>query len=292
MRVTNQMMTDNLINNLYRNMNKIYNTQDSISSGKRVSNPSDDPIAMKEIINKRSILRESDQFIINNDEVLAWLGQTEIALNNSEGILTRIKELALSGATGTLNEQDRNNVAIEIDGLYKELLKTANIKYNNKYIFSGQRTLTQPYDDAGTYHGDTETIYRQIDKNMNLELNLTGEKIFNKDGYDIFAIVNNLKDAFEDNDLSGVRDDIADLDVSFKNVLEAHAELGVRTTRADMNKDGLELYKIDTQKLISDLEDLDMAQAIVNFNMQQYVYEAALGAGSRSISKSLVDYLV
>ncbi|MBI4650703.1 flagellar hook-associated protein FlgL, partial [Candidatus Desantisbacteria bacterium] len=200
MRVTNKMLVDNLSNNLSSNLEKLNMFQDRLSTGKRINKPSDDPIGMKNILQQRTNLGETDQYSTNVDSAQLWLQENETAVSSAETIIVRIKELATAGANGTLNSGDRKVMAAEVDDLFKELIRIGNSNINGEYIFSGQMTHTPSYDTNGNYKGDTETISRQIGNNTYLEINLSGEEVFNANGIDAFQTVKNLKTALEDND--------------------------------------------------------------------------------------------
>jgi flagellar hook-associated protein 3 FlgL len=61
--------------------------------------------------------------------------------------------------------------------------------------------------------------------------------------------------------------------------------------RLDFLSQRLNDVKVNTTGLLSQVKDVDMAQAITNFSMAQTVYQASLKAGAQALQPSLLDYL-
>jgi len=74
-------------------------------------------------------------------------------------------------------------------------------------------------------------------------------------------------------------------------VVAVMAELGGRQNRLDLIEDRYGQDVINYTQMISDVEDLDQAEAIMWYSMQEAVYRAALSVGSRVIQPTLMDFL-
>jgi flagellar hook-associated protein 3 FlgL len=86
-------------------------------------------------------------------------------------------------------------------------------------------------------------------------------------------------------------EELTDLDNDFDRLLAARADLGACTNYLTMTKDRLSNDYNTYTKLMSNNEDVDVAEASTNVSTAQYVYEASLSVGAKVISKSLVDYI-
>lgn len=84
---------------------------------------------------------------------------------------------------------------------------------------------------------------------------------------------------------------IDDVDSIRSNITNIRAEQGGRVNRLELAKNRLENMKIYTQEMLSNREDVDMAQAISEFTLRQNVYQAALGAGAQIIQTTLLNFL-
>src|SRR5689334_20355550 len=110
MRITNNMVSDRVISDLQARYAQMANTQLQISTGRRVNQPSDDPLAAAQ---ERLRLSELDGIRSSQTSVAGtqtWLNQTETSLGQVRDVLSRAGELALAGATGTMSQSDRNAI--------------------------------------------------------------------------------------------------------------------------------------------------------------------------------------
>mgnify|MGYP001373180053 FL=1 len=104
MRVTQSMLSNNLLRNLnrsYASMDKYFN---QLNTGKKFNRPSDDPVAAMRGIGFRSELRQPEQFERNTSEVHNWFDNTDSALEQINSGLQRIRYLAVQASNGTYGE--------------------------------------------------------------------------------------------------------------------------------------------------------------------------------------------
>ncbi|MEW9123762.1 MAG: flagellar hook-associated protein FlgL [Thermotaleaceae bacterium] len=89
-------------------------------------------------------------------------------------------------------------------------------------------------------------------------------------------------------DTSGM---LADLDKNMDNILAKLSEIGAKTNRLELDQNRLDDNILNYKTLRSKVEDVDMAEAIMNFSMEENVYRAALSTGARIIQPTLIDFL-
>jgi flagellar hook-associated protein 3 FlgL len=106
------------------------------------------------------------------------LGFTETVLEELTDILTKAKELAIGQASDIYNPEVRQSVSKEIHQLRLQALALANKRNGNRYLFAGQKLLTKPFDNDGKYLGDKSKIFIEINKDVFIPINLTGEELF------------------------------------------------------------------------------------------------------------------
>ena len=126
---------------------RLARTQEELASGKRILNPSDDPVASAQIQNIKSELTRIETLQKNISHATSELAMVEDSVASIENILMRARELAVRGANDSLSAQDREIIATEIDGLREQLIAAA----------------TATYGDAATCCGDVTdyTVYLQ-----------------------------------------------------------------------------------------------------------------------------------
>ena len=171
-------MVDNMMRNLQDNMKKLDKLNQQLSSGKKFSKPSENPIGAAESMELESVLSNHGQYLDNIGEARDWMKSSESALKNSGKILQRAREQAIYGANGSLSEGDRKQIAIEIGELKKELVNVANSKLGDRYLFSGQKTTTKPFTDNGDFQGSISGLKREVGPGTKMKINTNGKEVF------------------------------------------------------------------------------------------------------------------
>jgi flagellar hook-associated protein 3 FlgL len=179
MRITSFMIFDQLKRSIERNLGRVSELNGSLSSGKRIGKPSDDVIGMMRAMDYRLSIDSNDRFKRNIDEAKAHLGFTEGVLSSVSEALIRAKELALTGSSGTQDSESRMAIAKEISELRDHLISLANSKLRERYVFSGFKTDTQPFNpNTLAYQGDSGMINVMIDKGTLIPINVLGTDAF------------------------------------------------------------------------------------------------------------------
>lgn len=151
MRVADRMLTNNMLTNINRSLLLLdkYSTQGS--SGKKIQNPSDNPIIASRALRYRTIVSETEQYLENVSQANAWVQVTESALGNINSIIQNMRELCVQGASDTYTTEDRAKIITEFNSLLEQLETEFNTTYMGRHIFSGFCTNMSPIikDDNG-----------------------------------------------------------------------------------------------------------------------------------------------
>ena len=143
MRITNKIMRNNNLANI--NTNKIYQDKLStqMSTQKKISRPSEDPVVAIRALRLRSNVTEVTQYYSKNiPDAQSWLEVTEKALDNLTGIVTNMIEQCTKGANGDLTSSDREIIIEQLKALGDEVYTTGDADYAGRYVFTGYRTDT------------------------------------------------------------------------------------------------------------------------------------------------------
>jgi len=185
MRVTNSMMVRNMLDHLKNNMGDLNDLNEQLSSGKLFQRPSDAPIKVSDSMNYKSQLNRNSQFQRNLNQAENWLNTTESSLKSGTEVIQRARELTIYAANDSMTPNDRKMVAKEMKELRDELVDISNAKLGDSYIFSGQNTETKPFEvvDGGIdnhvkYNGDTNSVSRRLNENVEMDISLTGKEVF------------------------------------------------------------------------------------------------------------------
>jgi flagellar hook-associated protein 3 FlgL len=293
LRVTQNMLNQNLLFNLQRTNKTMDQLQEQVSSGRKINKPSDNPVTAVRGMFYRSSLNEIDQYKRNADDGLSWMTTTDEALDEVTSVLQRVRELTLQGSNGTNSETDRNAIAEEISQLKEHLGEISNSQIGGRYIFAGTDVKNPPYDASAKQftNANNEKLELVVGQNNTVQINVKGIDIFNNDGNGgIFKVLSDIEADFRSG-TPGSTDHIAQLDSQVDNLLRHRSELGARMNRMELSISRIDGLEVSTTRLLSGEEDVDMAEVITNLKSQENVQRAALSVGARIIQPSLVDFL-
>lgn len=299
MRITHQMMTSRLIADLNESTSKIADAQRQVSSGKRITRPSDDPLGAHDALRHREELASIDRYVANAGEATDWVTQTDTSLAEITDIVHRVHELTVQGASGTTNTAGRQAIAAEIEKLIDAVKDSANAKVGDAYIFSGSQTLTPPYTAGAvdTYAGDAAVVARSIGPGVSVQVNTTGSAVLGAGGGDgkLLDTLRNIHTHLLGGtaaDLTALQTtDLAALDSNLATIGTVRATVGAAQNRIDSAETRLLDAKEATTTLLGDTESVDMGLALAELTAQQTAYEAALRTGATLIQTSLMDFL-
>jgi flagellar hook-associated protein 3 FlgL len=276
-------------------------TQQSISSGRQITAPSDNPLGTQRALGLRNVIEGSQQYQRNIDEATGWLQTTDGALGDASNIINRARELTVQGASDSLGPEQRAAIALEIDQLMQAVKETANASFQGTYVFSGAATTTPAYSSGGgdVYQGDPSgVVARTIGPGVSVQINTNASAIFGSgQGNDtkLLATLKDIADHLRSNtttDRNSLRNgDLKALGDNLDALNQSRATLGAVQARLDSAKSRLADVENTTTKLLSDTEDTDLAKAVLELTNQQNTYQAALRSGASIIQPSLLDFL-
>lgn len=268
--------------------------QNQLSSGKRITAPSDDPTGTVQAMQLRGELARNTQYGSNSNDALAWLSTADGAYKQITAVLQKAQTLVVQGLnTGAADATSNAAIAGQLDGLRSTLVSLANTGYDGRPVFGGTTAGQQAYDSSGTYVGDAGTVTRAIAARTTVGVNSTGPTVFGDDtnGTSVFTLLQNLSDALNGTapPLSGAALD--QLDAALSRVSSAQAVEGgmyqqVQQAQATQTSVGTSL----TSRL-SDIEDVDVASAAVNLAAANTSYQAALQTTAMVGQLSLLNFL-
>ncbi|QXE00964.1 flagellar hook-associated protein FlgL [Terribacillus sp. DMT04] len=293
MRITQSMMSNRMLSNLSNSYGDLNKYSEQLSSGKKITKPSDDPVVATKGMSYRTEVRDVEQYKRNLSEAQTWIDNSDSALGNATSALQRIRELAVQASNGTYDEGQRGNIAQEVDQLKEQLASIANTQVNGKYIFNGSATDTKPVvindDGSSTVDFNTNAVSLTLSKGVEVKMNADGDAAFGEKLFDdLESFSTALRSDGSDEDLDQY---IGALDENIDNLINERADLGARMNRMDLVASRLDDQELSATKLMSDNEDADMEEVIMNLTSQEAVHRAAMSAGARIIQPTLMDFL-
>lgn len=316
MRVTQSMLSSNMLRNLSSSYSKMGKLQNQITSGSKISRPSDDPVIAVKGVGYRTSLNKVEQYQRNMGEVENWLDTSDDTLDHVGIALRRVQELVTNAANDTNTDEDREKMKKEIDQIKLQIRDLANTKVGEKYVFSGTNTLSpvfgegtfagQAFIDDGTVKltdiatnppvsnsGFTNSVEIEVYDGVNLNVNTKAVEMFAKIDDMLTNIQGNLKDTTLGNDTVGeeIGEHLADISAIQNIVLENRADIGARQNRTEMMINRLATQEVVVTKQLSNNEDIDYEKVITEMITQESIHQAALSVGSKIIQATLVDFI-
>lgn len=301
MRITNNMLINNMLSNLGTNLNRVSKNQSQLATGKKINLPSDDPIVASRALKLRTDVAEIQQFKRNVEDATSWMEITETTLEQIGEVIHRAKELAVQASNGTNTPEDMEKTKLEVEQLKIQMTHLANTTYSGRYIFSGFKTDKPLMDEDGIFQMDIENgeqIFYEVGIGDDININVTGSDVFNSENKGISGEKSSLIQVFDDfiaalesGDESNVGQLLGRIENESDNVLRVRAGVGARMNRLELTANRLDDDNINFTKLMSKNEDVDIAEAIMKLTNELNVYNSSLAVGAKVIQPSLVDFL-
>ncbi len=292
MRISTRYQYDLYNRNVSAAETRLTDAQEKITTGRRVNAPSDDPSGMGSILRLSDVKQATTQYQANVTAAKGVLGYTDSTLSDVSDLLNQAYQLGVSGATDTVTDSQRAAMASQIGDMQKRLVDLANTQGpNGQYLFAGQSTDKAPFEvsnGALTYSGDNGDITMETGPINTMVVNTQGSPLFTDAYKHLEELKNNL--------LSGSpatisQNGIPDVQASLTAVTDARGQAGAHLQ---------ELASLDSQhsrrineltQSISDVQDVDLSQAITDYQMASTAYQAALSVTSHGFGLSLMDFI-
>lgn len=303
MRVSNQMLSQMLTNNILDNQTSVYSKEQQIASGKRIQRASDDPTAWARATRLHGQQEMLDQYARNSSMLTSQIASAENTLASVSSILQNASEIAVQAADGTLNAEDRKVLAEQANQLLEQLLSQSNSKFNGLYLFGGVRSDAPPFVatrdvngliTAVDYEGASSASMVDVAAGDSVPRQFVGggnNGILFTPSANIFSglyEMRNLLLAGESLAGTSVQDSV---DVSLEKVVVSRAAIGAYQEHLILVDEVRENQESVLREGISAVEDIDIAQAVSELSEKQMAYQAALAMATQTIKLSLLNYL-
>ena len=266
-----------------------------LSSGKRISKPSDDSLGAKKLAALTSQHRRVEQYTRNIDSARHLLNVADNTLGESTTTLFRIKELAIRGLNSAMSPNDREYLADEVVALRDHIRTLANTRTNNRFIFGGYASTTQPYDNAFTFVGDNNVTRFEVGEGELVEATTRGGAAFG-DGtaatVDVFDNLSLLEAAIRVGDETDMQDELERLETSIEQVITTRQRVGLQLTRTQGAETVASYLKTRLPDSMSRIRDVDFPVAVSELKMIENALQATFATSSRLMKgTSLLDYI-
>ena len=307
MRITTFSVYQSSINNLQQRQRELGASQEQMTSGKRVARVSDDPAAAARAERALAAISRSDANQRALDASRSAMQESESALAEAGDLTQSARELIMKAGNATYTDAERSMLVQSLRGIRDQLLTVANrADAVGSFLFGGQGSASPPFVDSASgvqYQGTAGQT--QITAGQDMPLSLDGKNAWLEaenpvaggpplSAFDVLDRVINELATPGRGDVAvaqTVHDGLRDVDAVSTHLLVWRARTGEVLNRTDALESRIADARLGAQVERSNAEDLDMVQAISNFQNQQTGYDAALRAYSTVQRMSLFNYI-
>jgi flagellar hook-associated protein 3 FlgL len=298
MRIASKTIYDRITGSIQSTYSEMFSAQEVVSTSKRINRLSDDPVGLVTVLDLRSSLSNIEQLARNVSMGKSWLTASESALTQVNDILTDVKALTVQMSSANTGATERANAAEIVKQYLDEVISLSNSQSGGRYLFSGTNTDSPAFElNEATgevdYNGNTTSFSIKIGSGTNIAVGKVGSEVFgvNWDDSNIFKTLVDLKGYLENNDTAGIQDIMGRLDAHMTKINAEISDIGGKTVRMEVKENIIADLKLTYTDRKSQLEDADVAEAIIELNSKQLAYNAALTSASKVMELSLVDFM-
>ncbi|WP_396623531.1 flagellar hook-associated protein FlgL [Luteitalea sp.] len=294
-RVTNNTIFRNSLTDIQATAEAFARAQQQVSSGRRIQQASDDPSAAATGLRERAEIRATDRYRDANDSVDSRLRVADSVLSDIISSITTAQSKAAQGRTTILTPQQREAVALEIEGTKEAIFTAINTSYRGIYLFAGADTSAAPYTKAGSvvsaYQGDATVVKVDVSRTSSAAVTVDGGSLLQGGPGDVFQTLDALAAAVRAGNMAGVDAGLVDLQGVFDNVTTSQGRVGATLSALPAEKLRLDELRRASDTRRSQAEEISLAEAISEMTRAQQAQQAAIAAAGQNQKRSLMDYL-
>ena len=292
-RIADLSLSQNAIQYLQASLSQVADLQNQASTGKKLTKPSDSPVDIGTSLQLRASLNRNTQLASNISDAEGWLGTTDSTLGQVVTQLQQVNSLVIQAANaGASDQTSRDAIANQIDQIRQSLIGARQHAVRQPAALRRHRPrAATAYDASGNYVGHVGArCSASIAPGVQVQVNVNGDAVFGPPGNDLFTTLaqtlrrdsrrpaaDRAERAAEHADPAGRRPRRR------RSARPTRASTPPRTRTRRMRR--------TMKQNLSNVEDADMAQVLMNLQAQETTYQAALAAAAKAIQPSLAAFL-
>ncbi len=306
MRISTSMIYDAGVSGIQNTQASELDTYNQIATGRRVLTPSDDPVAAAQALVVQQSQSVTANYATNQGNAQDRLTLEETQLQSAGDTIQAVLDKLVQAGNTSLSDVNRASIAQELQIRLDEMVSIANSQDGSgHYIFSGYQSdtrpfsvnnVTGPYSNTNpyvSYNGDQGTITLQVDASRQMAVSDNGASVFMRiqDGngnvisQSVFDTLKNAIDTLNTpvaNNAAAaaalptkVSDAINQLHDALNTVVQVRTSVGARRSELDSLSTATSAVNLQYKTTLSNLQDLDYADAISSLSKQQVQLQAA-----------------
>ncbi len=295
LRVNPDLSTD-LLSSIQLSQSQQNAALQQIATGRRVNSLSDDPAASSAVMFNHAESAKADQYLSNINTMQGLFQVTDSTLSSAVNLMARAVQLAVQGANGTLNDSDRQAIAVEVSSLQQQMLSLSNLSYQGSYVFAGTNVHTQPFTldpnsaSGVAYNGNTNVNTVDLLNGQQMTTNVPGSQIFLNPAGSIFDALQNLLTALQTDANIGAAS--STLQTAASQLYTQRVFYGNGLQQMESATTFLDQEKVEFSTQENSLVGADLAKVATNLSQAQASSSAVLTATGKILNRNnLFDFL-
>jgi flagellar hook-associated protein 3 len=180
-RVTALMQSSFALNQIDSTESQLMQTQNELSTGKRVIDPSDDPGAATIVMQLNRTLAQQNTYLSNLQSAQSQLSEVDSTLGNLGTLVTQAQSIASQNVGSEVTSNERAAAATLVQTIYSQVLSIGNTKFGGAYLFGGDKSNQQPFVSINggiQFVGSTNILQNNADTNAVLPFQVDGASVF------------------------------------------------------------------------------------------------------------------
>lgn len=327
MRITNPTISRNYTSNLNKNLQRLNRDFNKVQTGRGYMKMAEDTATAVRAMNVRRNMSKVESYIDNTKTTQSTFSAAETNLLQISSLTQGVRELYTS-VSGDKSEDELKIIATQLGKYREEILTLANGQFADRYLFGGTNTNSPPFafnvNNKLTYNGvpveDIEkssgeydylfndAAYVDLGLGMTMKGGIQDQDVIENSAFKNTLVGIDFLGFGPDNIVDTIQDMIDSISSGSYNV-ETHGKLlnsfietaegiGVAITNIgadsqylDFTLSRLEDQQYNLTERQDTLEFADPYESITNWEMSDYVYNAALQMGSRLLQSTLFDFI-
>lgn len=301
MRITPQIMVSNAIANAQEQTAQLAILQQQASSGKRILQPSDDPVGEMQVLAGQAQNNQLDTYQKNISDAQTKLNSSVSTLTQVSNLLTQAKDLGLQGSNSANTPSADQAMASQVNSILKEVIQLANTQQNGQYLYGGTASATTtPFTTNGqsqiVYNGSDQALSEPIGQGQQVQTVYAGNQVFQAP--DVFQLLGNLSSELSNaNNLSpaaqatAIQQTLQGLDSANTNILNVVGQQSASLQNLQSVSQQIQNVQLQTKQQVGNVQNADITQVVVNLQEQQNLLEATLYSSAHVLSLSLLNFL-
>lgn len=260
-----------------------------ISTGRRVSSPSDDPASAAAYVLNRASVSRNDAYLQTVTTLNAQLNTADSTLGSVVTLLNRAISLGTGGGTDPLSSSNREAIANNVQGVLDGVLQLANTAYQGSFLFGGTNTSQAPFSATYTYNGSSDSNKVAVGDARTVETGVPGDKLFMNTN--VFGSLKNLVDKLKTGTNAEIQAATADVNKALNAFSSERTAYGNTLDQLKSVESFLNSNKTTLASEENDLVGADITQAVSDLTQAILTNGAALSAFAKASRETLLDYL-